>query len=234
MNAILLAAGLGSRFKEITQKTHKALLPINGIPNIERTIQFLLEAKISNIYIVTGYHAQQFEYLTQKYPVKLLFNAKYQEWNSIYSLYQALDYFSDSYVIDADVVVFNNIFKEKPKQSCYFTIQRENKKEEWIPVLSDNKRVLNIEISKRYAPSLLGISYWTHSDCEKIKAVYSKFTSEDVLLEKSLYWDNIPMSILEDLNVTTIQLSSNDGYEMDNFEEYQFILEKNNEKYETN
>ncbi|HHF3428350.1 TPA: CTP--phosphocholine cytidylyltransferase, partial [Haemophilus influenzae] len=30
MNAIILAAGLGSRFKDITQSTHKALLDIHG------------------------------------------------------------------------------------------------------------------------------------------------------------------------------------------------------------
>ncbi|MGC6396742.1 NTP transferase domain-containing protein, partial [Pasteurella multocida] len=55
MNAIILAAGLGSRFKDVTKKIHKSLLPINGIPNIENTIQNLIEAGIDDIYIVTGH-----------------------------------------------------------------------------------------------------------------------------------------------------------------------------------
>ena len=65
MNAIILAAGLGSRFEEWTKTKHKALLPINKVPNLERTIQFLIEAKINEIYIVTGHLANQFEYLTK-------------------------------------------------------------------------------------------------------------------------------------------------------------------------
>ena len=40
MNAIILAAGLGSRLKDITQKTHKALLKVFDEPNIERTIKY--------------------------------------------------------------------------------------------------------------------------------------------------------------------------------------------------
>lgn len=63
MNAIILAAGLGSRFREITQKKHKALLPLpNGIPNIEQTIIYLKQAGIHEIHIVTGYFAEQFDF----------------------------------------------------------------------------------------------------------------------------------------------------------------------------
>ena len=38
MNAIILAAGLGSRLKELTKNKHKALFEIEGVPNIERTL----------------------------------------------------------------------------------------------------------------------------------------------------------------------------------------------------
>lgn len=40
MNAIILAAGLGTRFKEWTKDNHKSLFPIQGTPNIERTVLF--------------------------------------------------------------------------------------------------------------------------------------------------------------------------------------------------
>ena len=51
MNAIILAAGLGSRFKDITKKEHKSLLKIGDKPNLERTIEYLTDAKVEKIII---------------------------------------------------------------------------------------------------------------------------------------------------------------------------------------
>ncbi|MFG5126161.1 NTP transferase domain-containing protein [Campylobacter lari] len=72
MNAIILAAGLGSRFQELSKITHKAMLKIQGVANIERTIVYLKEAMIDDIYIVIGHLKEQFSYLEKKYNVKLI------------------------------------------------------------------------------------------------------------------------------------------------------------------
>ena len=77
MNAIILAAGLGSRLKELTKNKHKALFEIEGVPNIERTINFLHEINIKEIYIITGYLSEQFEYLKDKFNVELIKNNNY-------------------------------------------------------------------------------------------------------------------------------------------------------------
>ncbi|MBR0574570.1 MULTISPECIES: NTP transferase domain-containing protein [Pasteurellaceae] len=234
MNAIILAAGLGSRFKDITQKTHKALLPINEVPNIERTIIYLHEAGITNIYIVTGHLAEQFSYLSDKYGCHLLKNDKYREYNNIYSFYRAMNYFNNSYVIDSDVVLFKNIFKKQRDQSCYFVIERpDSSDKEWVPVLSSNK-VIQIKVTNECEPSLLGISYWAKPDCDKIKDEFINYLEKETLLNPKLYWDNIPMEIIQDLNVTTEQIPLSEGYEMDNLIQYHFILDnlarKKNEK----
>lgn len=225
MNAIILAAGLGSRFKEITQNTHKALLPIDGIPNIERTITFLKKAQIDKINIVTGYLSEQFNFLAEKYGCNLIYNEKYSEYNSIYSFYLAKDYFNDTFVIDSDVVLFKNIFLEKPKKSCYFLINRpKSEDKEWVPILNEDRTINRIEVTSEPLPSLLGISYWKKSDCDAIKNKLNEYLSLEKLSEKSLYWDNIPMKIISNLDVTTIELKISDGYEMDTLIQYEFIL----------
>ena len=224
MNAIILAAGLGSRLKEITKNKHKALIEIKGIPNIERTILYLKEAGIDEIYIVTGYLSGQFEYLTYKYGCKLIKNNKYREYNNIYSFYLASEYLCDSYVIDSDVVLFKNIFLDKPVFSTYYTIIRPESDElEWNPVINENGIVTDIIISSRHLPSLLGVSFWNQGDSKKILAELEKYNNLDILKNGKLYWDNIPMSLLDSMEVRVRELSISDAYEMDNIMHYEFI-----------
>ena len=47
--SIILAAGLGSRLREITKVTPKSLIEINEQPILERNIEFMIEAGIEKI-----------------------------------------------------------------------------------------------------------------------------------------------------------------------------------------
>lgn len=227
MNAIILAAGLGSRLKEITQNTHKALLPIDDIPNIERTIIYLHEAGIRDISIVTGYLKEQFNYLIDKYNCNLIYNNKFRDYNNIYSFYLVKDYFSDSYVIDSDVILSRNIFFEKLNRSCYFVITRPASLDnEWIPECDENNKVIKMNISNEEKPSLLGVSYWNREDSIRIKDQLEKYISQDVLNNPKLYWDNIPINILDELNVGVFNLNQDDAFEVDKLEHYDFALRK--------
>lgn len=225
MKAIILAAGLGSRFKHVTKSIHKALLPLpNGIPNIEQTIQYLIEASITDIYIITGHLSEQFEYLKDKYKCNLIHNPNYKKYNNIYSFKCASDYLANSYVIDSDVTLFKNIFKEKLYRSHYFLIERpKTNNKEWIPVI-ENNRIKEIQINNSEQPSLLGISFWNERDANIIKNNLVHYLSEKTLTDSALYWDNIPMNLLDKLDVGAKILSVFDAYEIDNLEEYNFIL----------
>lgn len=226
MNAIILAAGMGTRFKDITKNNHKALLPIGGVPNIERTINYLREFGIKDISVVTGHMSELFSYLEEKYECRLIYNEHYQKYNNIYSLYCALEYFNDTLVIDADVVLFNNLFIES-KNSCYYTILRPQSKDlEWVPVTNSEGRVTKIDITNEHRPSMLGISYWTPEACERIKLEFEKYLDETVLLNPKLYWDDIPIKLLNEIFVTTHIINSNEAGEMDTIENYTEICER--------
>lgn len=52
MNAIILAAGKGSRMRKDGYSTPKPLLPILGVPNLERTVWMLHEFGIEDITVL--------------------------------------------------------------------------------------------------------------------------------------------------------------------------------------
>ena len=67
MQAIILAGGLGSRLKPITDYVPKPLIPINNIPLIEWQIKQLQKFGINDFIICTGYKTDQIEdYLQHK------------------------------------------------------------------------------------------------------------------------------------------------------------------------
>ncbi|WP_446470091.1 NTP transferase domain-containing protein [Xenorhabdus stockiae] len=223
MNAIILAAGLGSRFKELTINNHKALLPINGIPNIERTIKYLNEFGINEIHIVTGHMSHLFDYLKDKYQCNLIHNIHYADYNSIYSFKLASEFFNDSIVIDADVVLLENIFVRLEKNTYYVIKRQESLDKEWIPILNGNGIIEKIDISNINKPSLLGISYWNAVACDLIKRELPKYLDEETLRNNTFYWDNIPASLFGKIKVGIHLVEKNHAAEMDTIENYNYI-----------
>jgi dTDP-glucose pyrophosphorylase len=61
MKAVILAAGKGTRMKELTEEVPKPMLPVDGKPILEHIITGILSAGVRDIFIVTGYHAEAIE-----------------------------------------------------------------------------------------------------------------------------------------------------------------------------
>lgn len=222
MNAILLAAGFGSRMGELTKKTPKSLLPVGGRPNLERTLDFLLDANIHEIYLVLGYRAFDFSETLRRYPmVRPRVNERYDVTNNMTSFQKTLDVFGNSFVIDADVVLFENIF-DPPEESTYFTVRRKTKEREWVPRLSEG-RVQGMEITASELPSLSGISYWTEEAAHWIRKDCEKLREED-LTDPSRYWDELPLRHFDKFVVRSVELKPGAIDEMDNPTDYERIL----------
>ena len=104
MQALILAAGTGSRLKQYTEKVPKCMVPVNGIPMIERAIDAIISAGIKQLYIGLGYKAEVLkEFLAKTFDQKRLDGMKidfienpvYDKTNNIYSLWLARQAFSD-------------------------------------------------------------------------------------------------------------------------------------------
>lgn len=109
MNAIILAGGKSSSMYATGATVHKALLPIMGIPNIERTIMMLHDYHISDIIIAVSILNHDFDYLTKKYSCRIEY-IPIEGKNTLYTMKYLLHYIQETFVIEGDVVCAQNIF----------------------------------------------------------------------------------------------------------------------------
>lgn len=89
--AVILAAGLGSRQNQLGELAPKALLRLGDRPIVEEALDRLLSVGIERVVIVTGHLAEHFDPLVERYPgiVELVHNPYFADSGSMYSLYCA-------------------------------------------------------------------------------------------------------------------------------------------------
>ncbi|MFT4641937.1 MAG: choline kinase [Verrucomicrobiales bacterium] len=98
MKAIIMAAGIGSRLKDINGDRPKCLIETNGVSLISRSVSLLQERGITDISVITGYKS---ELIRQelKSRVKYLHNPYFQVTNSIASLWLAKELLCDDVIL---------------------------------------------------------------------------------------------------------------------------------------
>jgi choline kinase len=91
MKGVILAAGISSRLRPLTDTTPKCLLSIGGETILGRTLNNLTACGIRDVVIVGGYLEDQLRsYVSGNFPglgVKFLTNEVYASTNNIYSLW---------------------------------------------------------------------------------------------------------------------------------------------------
>ena len=112
MKAVILAAGLGTRLRPITDEVPKCMVPVNGICIIDKQITNLLKGGVDEIIVVAGYKSDILREHLLKYDfVKFIDNVRYAETNNMYSLYLAYQDIGDSefLLMNSDVYFDSNI-----------------------------------------------------------------------------------------------------------------------------
>lgn len=139
MQAIMLAAGKGSRLGKYTKNNTKCMLDVHGETLLERAIDALLEAGIKDFILVLGYkkdNVKKFikeKELDKKINITYVDNDVYDTTNNIYSLYLAKDYLiqDDTILLESDLIYDKSIIK-KLVNSKYDSAALIAKYEEWM------------------------------------------------------------------------------------------------------
>ncbi len=217
MRAIILAAGMGTRLRPLTKDRPKALVRVEGEPIIERQIKFLQEAGIGEIFVVTGYLAQEFDYLAQKYGVRLIYNDKYNVYNNCYSMYLVREYLGKTYVLEGDVFLLDNFLQTNLEYSTYFAGLKEDFKGEWIVKFDKENYITDISIASGTDYIMSGISYWTPEDGKRIRKMLEGVVQARDF--EDLFWDDLIKDSLEEFNLKIHKIKGNQWVEIDTVED---------------
>ena len=118
MKAIILAAGVGSRIRPLTDNLPKCLLKIGGKSILEMMVSHIQDCGINEVVFVLGYLQDQIkQFVTTKFPdltAHFVINDRYAETNTGFSLMLTKDFVEDSAFVkfDADVVFEKKILKK--------------------------------------------------------------------------------------------------------------------------
>ena len=137
MQAVILAAGMGKRLKELTQNNTKCMVKVNGVTLIDRMLHQIESQHLSRIIIVVGYEGQKLiEYigtLNIKTEIVFINNPIYDKTNNIYSLALAKDWLKkeDTLLFESDLIFEDSVLEELLKDPRE-TLALVDKYESWM------------------------------------------------------------------------------------------------------
>ena len=165
-NAIIMTAGLSSRFVPLSLEKPKGLLSVKGEILIERQIKQLLEVGINDITIVVGYKKEAFCYLKEKFGVKIVVNDCYATKNNIETLYLVKHILKNTYICSSDDYFTTNPFSLYEECSFYSAEHITKPSNEWYIVKDKDNNITDVHIFGTEGDIMLGAVFYdkTFSD----------------------------------------------------------------------
>lgn len=216
-NAVIMAAGTSSRFAPLSYEKPKALIEVRGEVLIERQIRQLREAGIEEIYIVTGYKAEQFSYLADKYGVVLRHNPYYETRNNNASIKVVEDILKNTYICSADNYFLENPFENVVTEAYYSAVYADGDTKEWCITTDAEGYISRVEIGGKNAWYMLGHTFWDEAYSKKFVEILDQ--EYDVPETADKLWEDIYIEHISELKMKIRKYPKNEIFEFDTLDE---------------
>ena len=237
MNAIILAAGIGSRLENLTKDIPKCLLKLDDTTILDIQIKCFQSQGIDKIYIVTGFCSDKLQSFRN---VTKIVNKEYRNTNMVYSLMKALPSIQNQDIIISysDIIferrVLEELINDPNKNSVVvdknwrsYWVERygtsnydiESLKLEGDTIIEIGQECSSdVDIDARY----VGLMKFQYSTIEKMISIWNSKTN---LTNNSYMTDMIQCLINNSIKVNSHDIGG-EWYEVDTLEDYKLAESK--------
>lgn len=216
-NAIIMAAGLASRFAPISYEKPKALVEVKGEILIERQIRQLKEAGIEEIILIVGYKKEMFQYLAEKFGVRIVENPEYNVRNNNSSIYAVRKYLRNSYICSADNYFPENPFESEVEEAYYSAIYAHGETKEWCMDYDEEGWITNVTVGGRDKWYMLGHAFWSEEFSHRFVDILNQVYDKPETVDK--FWENIYIDNMDQLKLKIRRYQQEEIYEFDSLDE---------------
>ena len=216
-NAVILAAGMSSRFAPISYERPKGTLRVRGEILIERQIRQLQEVGITDITVVVGYKKEYFFNLVEKFGVTIVVNPEYMTRNNNGSLWLVLDRLPNTYICSSDDYFTTNPFESHVYKAYYSAEYVEGPTNEWCITTGGGGRITGAKVGGADAWTMLGHVYFDRTFSSRfreiLRAVYHLPETSGKL------WESIYLDHVKELDMVIRKYPAGVIYEFDSVDE---------------
>ena len=216
-SAVIMAAGLSSRFAPISYERPKGILKVRGDVLVERQIRQLREAGITDITVVVGYKKEYFFYLAEKFGVDIVVNEEYATRNNNGSLWCVRKRLDNTYVCSSDDYFTENPFESHVFQSYYSANYAAGPTSEWCIKVGTGDRITGATVGGADAWVMLGHVYFDRAFSQRFRAILEEVYSQPETAAK--LWESIYLDRIKELDMVIRRYPDGVIHEFDSVDE---------------
>lgn len=216
-NAVIMAAGLSSRFAPISYEKPKGLINVRGEVLIERLIGQLHDAGINEIIVVVGFKKELYFYLEEKFGVHIVVNEEFASRNNNSTLMRVRETLGNTFICPSDSYYMESPFKPYMWKACYSAQYCEGPTEEWC-IRTDRKgRIIGAQIGGKDAWYMTDTAYFDQAFSERFVDILE--AEYDNPLTAGKLWEQIFIDHVDELDMEIRRHDHDIIFEFDSLDE---------------